>query len=67
MDSTRLPIRTYAGAYTASGYTAGLPSVCAGEKRPPDRKVYEMHCFFKLRRGIIQRRPQTGEEWYGNR
>lgn len=44
-----------------------LPSICAGEKCPPDRKVYEMHCFFKLRCGIIQRRPPAGEEWYGNR
>ncbi len=67
MDSTRLPIRPDAGAYTDSSHTAGLPSVCAGEKRPPDRKVYEMHCFFKLRRGRIQRRPPMGEEWYGNR
>ena len=67
MDSTRLPIRTYAGAYTDSIHTAAFRPYAPAKKRPPDRKVYEMYCFFKLRRGIIQRRPPAGEGWYGNR
>ena len=42
--------------------TAGLPSVCAGEKRPPDRKVYEMHCFSSS--GVVE--YNAGRRWGRN-
>ena len=67
MDSTRLPIRPDVGAYTASGHTAAFRLFASAKNARRIAKFMEMHCFFKLRRGRIQRRPPMGEEWYGNR